>query len=78
MKNKRIGNGVLNVGLFACAKSLRYFGYHDVATEMIREIHTAWHDGRELPHGIIGQLAVRNFEDYPNIFGVPIREEIRP
>ena len=47
------------------AASLRDFGYPDVTTEMVMEIMTAWlkdQDG-EMPHGIIGMMASRQFEE---------------
>ena len=73
MKNKLRLDANLNAGFEASVRGLREFGYHDVTSEMIREIHAAWIAGKEPPHGVIGQFAVRNFDDYPDIFGVPAR-----
>lgn len=48
------------------AKSLREFGYPDVTAEMIVECLDAWLTGKrdlELPHGIIGAFASRQFSE---------------
>lgn len=48
------------------AKSLREFGYPDASTEMVKECLDAWLDGKrdlDLPHGIIGAFASRQFDE---------------
>jgi hypothetical protein len=48
------------------AKSLREFGYPDCTADMIRECLDAWLTGKrdlELPHGIIGAFASRQFDE---------------
>jgi hypothetical protein len=48
------------------ARSLREFGYPDATTEKMREVLDAWLDGKrddDLPHGILGMFAGRQFED---------------
>lgn len=48
------------------AKSLREFGYPDATTTMIAECLDAWLTGKrdlELPHGIIGAFASRQFDE---------------
>lgn len=48
------------------AKSLREFGYPDVTPAMIYECLDAWLAGKrdmELPHGIIGAFASRQFDE---------------
>ncbi len=42
----------------AIAHNLREFGYPDVTTSMIREVHEAMNAGDpELPHGVVGMFA---------------------
>lgn len=56
----------------AVAKGLREFGYPDVTAAMIQEAHAAWLAGKtagQLPHGVIGQFAERDFEKRPDLFG---------
>ena len=60
---------LLTKGLEAAAKGLVEFGYPDATAAMIREAHTAWQAGEDLPHGIIGMFAERSFDDHPEIFG---------
>jgi len=48
------------------AKSLREFGYPDCTAEMISECLDAWVAGKrdlDLPHGIIGAFASRQFDE---------------
>lgn len=48
------------------AKSLRDFGYPDCTADMIETCLDAWKDGKrdmELPHGIIGAFASRQFDE---------------
>lgn len=48
------------------AKSLREFGYPDCTAEMIRDCLDAWLAGKrdlDLPHGIIGAFASRQFDE---------------
>ena len=48
------------------AKSLREFGYPDCTTAMIADCLDAWLGGKrdlELPHGIIGAFASRQFDE---------------
>lgn len=48
------------------ARDLRTFGYPDVKHGMISEILDAWLAGKrgsELPHGVIGMMAGRQFND---------------
>jgi hypothetical protein len=48
------------------AKSLREFGYPGCTTEMIKTCLDAWLAGKrdlELPHGIIGAFASRQFDE---------------
>lgn len=48
------------------AKSLREFGYPDVTAAMIEECLDAWLTGKrdlELPHGVIGAFASRQFDE---------------
>lgn len=48
------------------AKSLRDFGYPDCTPEMIGDCLAAWLAGKrdmELPHGIIGAFASRQFDE---------------
>jgi hypothetical protein len=48
------------------AKSLREFGYPDATSTMIEECLDAWLTGKrdlELPHGIIGAFASRQFDE---------------
>lgn len=48
------------------ARSLREFGYPDVTTETIAEVLDAWIDGKrehDLPHGVIGMMAGRQFDE---------------
>ena len=48
------------------AAALRDFGYPDATTAMLKEVLDAWIEGRrgdKLPHGIIGMLAERQFEE---------------
>lgn len=48
------------------AKSLREFGYPDCTSDMIRDCLDAWITGKrdlELPHGIIGAFASRQFDE---------------
>jgi hypothetical protein len=53
----------------ACEKvadSLREFGYKSVTTAHIREVLDAWLEGKresELPHGIVGMFAEKQFEE---------------
>ena len=53
-------------GMEAVARNLREFGYPDVRGPMIREIYDQWREGKrypDLPHGVIGALAERQFEE---------------
>ena len=48
------------------ARDLREFGYSDATGPMVEEILTAWLGGKrdnELPHGIIGMFAGRQFDE---------------
>lgn len=48
------------------ARSLREFGYPDATAEKLREVLDAWLDGKrgaDLPHGILGMFAERQFEE---------------
>lgn len=48
------------------AKSLQDFGYRSVTPAMIGEIYTAYRAGKrehDLPHGIIGMFAERQFSE---------------
>lgn len=48
------------------AKSLREFGYPDCSTEMVKDVLDAWLSGKrehDLPHGVIGMMAGRQFEE---------------
>ena len=50
----------------AIARSLREFGYPDALGEMIEETMTAWLAGKrfpDLPHGVIGAMAERQFQE---------------
>ena len=52
------------------ARSLREFGYPDCTPEMISECLDAWLAGKrdmELPHGIIGGFASRQFDEVEGI-----------
>lgn len=52
------------------AKDLREFGYPDVTGTMIREVLDAWLAGTDeakLPHGIVGMMAARQFDDAERI-----------
>jgi hypothetical protein len=56
----------LNQGMEAVARNLREFGYSDVTAVMIRDVYDAWLMGNrypDLPHGIIGGFAERQFEE---------------
>lgn len=56
----------LDDGMNAVARNLVEFGYPDVTGKMIREIYDAWLAGKrwpDLPHGIVGAFAERQFED---------------
>jgi hypothetical protein len=56
----------LNQGMEAVARNLREFGYPDVTAVMIRDVYDAWLSGNrypDLPHGIIGGFAERQFEE---------------
>lgn len=53
----------LNNAMEAVAKSLRDFGYPDADAQKMREVFDAWKDGKELPHGILGMFAERQFEE---------------
>ena len=64
-------NAVLNQGYEAVAKSLVEFGYPDVTSKMIQEIHEAMKEGKtedDLPHGIIGRFAEKQIGEYSQIF----------
>jgi hypothetical protein len=52
----------------AVAGSLKEFGYPDVTTEMIREIHDAIKAEAPLPHGVIGRFARDQIEEYASLF----------
>ena len=39
------------------ARNLREFGYPDAEASMIREVHEAMKENRDLPHGVIGMFA---------------------
>lgn len=48
------------------AKALREFGYPSVTHQQIGEVLNAWIDGKrgsDLPHGAIGMLAGRRFDE---------------
>jgi hypothetical protein len=48
------------------AESLRDFGYPSVTTAQVKEILDAWISGKresDLPHGIIGMMAGRQFDE---------------
>lgn len=48
------------------ASSLREFGYPDVTADMIKVILDAWLEGKrnsQLPHGVIGMMAGRQFDE---------------
>lgn len=48
------------------AKSLCTFGYPDASTEKVKDILDAWIAGKresELPHGILGRFAGRQFDE---------------
>lgn len=48
------------------AHDLREFGYPDASGAMVEEILTAWLGGKrdsELPHGIVGMFAGRQFDE---------------
>ena len=50
----------------AVARSLREFGYTDVTAKSVREIYDAWLAGKrfpDLPHGVIGGFAERQFDE---------------
>lgn len=52
------------------AQSLRTFGYPDVTSGMIREIHEAMGHGvveTELPHGIIGRFAFSQLNEHADL-----------
>jgi hypothetical protein len=52
------------------AKSLREFGYPDCTADMISECLDAWLTGKrdmELPHGIIGAFASRQFDEVDDV-----------
>lgn len=48
------------------ARGLREFGYPDATTEKMREVLDAWLAGKrgsDLPHGVLGMFAERQFEE---------------
>lgn len=52
------------------AKDLREFGYPECTAKMIGECLDAWLAGKrdlELPHGIIGAFASRQFDDVERV-----------
>jgi hypothetical protein len=56
----------LSQGMEAVARNLREFGYSDVTAAMIRHVYDAWLSGNrypDLPHGIIGGFAEKQFEE---------------
>lgn len=54
----------LDRAMEAVASSLREFGYPDVTAKMIREVFDAWEKGeKNLPHGIVGMFAERQFDE---------------
>lgn len=56
----------LSDAMEAVARSLREFGYPDVTAAMTREIFDAWEAGKrfpDLPHGVIGGFAERQFDE---------------
>lgn len=58
----------------AIARSLVDFGYPGITAAMIEECHKGWLDGKtgmEIPHGIIGMFASKEFEQHPSLFGKP-------
>ena len=64
-----MSGGQLIAAYKAVARNLREFGYPDVTTEMVEEIHGAFKAGTPLPHGIIGMMAGGQFEEHPKTFG---------
>ena len=57
------------------AKSMREFGYPDCDEEMASEIYDAYKDGKrdnELPHGVIGMFAERQFEELEEALGTKL------
>ena len=47
-------------------KSLQEFGYPSITVEMIKDVIDAWIDGKResnLPHGVIGMMAGRQFDE---------------
>jgi hypothetical protein len=61
----------LSHGMEAVARNLREFGYPDVTAEMIREIYDRWIEGArypDLPRGVIGGFAERQFEENAETF----------
>lgn len=48
------------------AKALREFGYSDLRTDVVEDVLDAWIDGsrgHDLPHGVIGLMAGRQFDE---------------
>lgn len=45
------------------ATNLREFGYPDVTHDMIRECYDAWAADLPMPHGVIGYIAKRDFDE---------------
>lgn len=48
--------------IVAIAKSIREFGY-PVTSEMIGECWDAYESGKDMPHGVIGEFALRSLDE---------------
>jgi hypothetical protein len=48
----------------AISASMREFGYPDVTSEMVAEVHEAMREHRTLPHGIVGMFAKDHLQRY--------------
>lgn len=47
----------------AIARNLREFGYPDVSSRMVRDVHEAMKLGDDLPYGVVGMFAQDQLAD---------------